>query len=118
MVLIAMVGFAFVANAQQDKKNIQGDYNNTVIASVSNDSKTSASITFYNNSPKTIEVCVKITNDSGVELGQDCFTIPAAPEQGSHSTTTKTISKPAGCGSAASGCEVKGIEITKAKAKN
>ena len=117
MVLIAMVCFVFVANAQQAKKNIQGDYNNTVIASVSNDSKTSTSITFYNNSTKTIEVCVKITNDSNQEIGKDCFTIPGAPEQGSHKEITKSISKPEWCRSL-SGCEIKAIEITKAKVKN
>lgn len=117
MVLIAMVGFVFAANAQQDKKSIQGDYNNTVIASVSDDGQTSTSITFYNNSTKEITVCIEVYNDQGSVLGRDCYTIPAAPEQGSHSEITKSISKPAGCRSAASGCEVKGIRITSAKVK-
>ena len=118
MVLIAMVGIAFVANAQQDKKSIQGDYNNTVLVSVSDDSQSSTSITFYNNSTKTIEVCVKIYNDSGVEIGQGCYTVPAAPAQGSHSETTKTVSKISPCRGGADGCEVKGIKITSAKVRN
>lgn len=118
LVLIAMVSFAFVANAQQDRKSIQGDYDNTVLASVSEDGQASVSITFYNNSTKTIKVCVEIYNDQGAKLGSDCFTIPGAPAQGSHSETTKRISKPVPCRSAASGCEVKGIRITSAKVQN
>ena len=118
MVLIAMVGFVFMANAQQAKKSIQGDYDNTVIASVSNDGQTSTSITFYNNSTKTIEVCVKVYNDSGVEIGQGCFSIPGAPKQGSSRKTTESVSKIVPCRGGADGCEVKGIEITKAKVQN
>ena len=112
MVLIAMVGFVFVANAQQAKKNIQGDYGNTVIASVSDDGQSYTSITFYNNSTKDIEVCVAIYNDQGSKLGENCYTISGAAQG-----TTKRISKPVACGSATSGCETKGIEIKSAKVK-
>lgn len=115
---IAMMGFVFVANAQQDKKSIQGDYNNTVIASVSSDSQTSSSITFYNNSTKTIEVCVTIYNDQGSEVGQGCFSVPGASSQGDHSEKTVSISKPRACSSCTSGCEAKSIRITSAKVKN
>lgn len=118
MFLIATVGFVFVANAQQDKKSIQGDYNNTVLVSVSDDSQTSTSITFYNNSTNEIKVCVEVYNDQGSKLGGDCYTIPAAPAQGSHSETTKKLSKPVACRSATSGCEVKRIKITSAKVQN
>lgn len=116
--MIAVMGFTFAANAQQDRKSIQGDYDNTVLVSVSYDGQTSASITFYNNSTKTITVCVSILNDQGSEIGKDCYTVPGAPAQGYHSEKKETISKIRVCGSVTSGCEVKGIRITSAKVKN
>ena len=118
IVLIAMVGFGFVANAQQAKKSIQGDYDNTVLVSVSNDSQSSTSITIYNNSTKTITVCVSILNDQGVEVGEGCYSVPGAPAQGSSSKTTETVTKVTPCRGGADGCEVKGITITSAKVKN
>lgn len=117
MLLIAMVGFVFVANAQQDRANVPGDNGNTVLVSVSDDSQTSTSITFYNNSSKTITVCVSVYNDQGSEVGKGCYSVPAAT-QGSHSETTQTISKIRPCSSASSGCEVKRIKITKVNVRN
>ena len=117
LVLIAMIGFVFAANAQQAKASVPGDYNNTVIASVSVDSQTSTSITFYNNSTKTIEVCVSVLNDQGSEVGKGCYTVPAAT-QGNHSEKTATLSKIRPCSSYASGCEVKSIKITSVKVKD
>lgn len=118
IVLIAMIGFVSVANAQQTKKAIQGDNNNTVIASVSNDSQTTTSITFYNNSTKPIEVCVSVFNDQGSKVGEDCFSVPGAPAQGNHSEKTVRLSKIRSCSSTTSGCEVKRIVITSAKVQN
>lgn len=116
IVLIAMVGFGFVANAQQDKKSVPGDYNNTVLVSVSDDSQSSTSITFYNNSTKALKVKVSILNDQGNEVGNGWFDVPGAPEQGSHSTTTGTVSKYAPCRNLS--CEVQGIRIDEVKAKD
>ena len=118
MVLIAMVGFAFAANAQQDKASVPGDNGNTVFVSVSDDSQTSSSITFYNNSTKSITVCVSVYNDQGSEVGKDCYSVPAADAQGSHSETTQRISKIRGCSTASSGCETKRIKITKVNVRN
>ena len=115
LVLIAMVGFVFVANAQQDKANVPGDNGNTVFVSVSEDSQTSSTITFYNNSTKSIEVCVSVYNDQGSEVGKGCYSIPGASEQGYHSETTKTLSKIGACSSCSSGCETKRIKITSVK---
>lgn len=117
MVLIAMVGFVFVANAQQDKASVPGDNGSTVLVSVSDDSQTSTSITIYNNSSKSITVCVSIYNDQGSEVGKGCYSVPAAA-QGSHSKTTQTISKIRPCNSTSSGCEVKRIKITKVNVQN
>lgn len=111
LVLIAMVGFVFVANAQQARASVPGDSGNTVLVSVSNDSQTSSTLTFYNNSTKTVTVCVSVYN-GGNEVGSGCFTVPGAPAQGSHSETPKTLYKTKGCGMASSGCEVTRIEIT------
>ena len=115
LVLIAMVGFVFVANAQQDKANVPGDNGNTVLVSVSDDSQTSSTITFYNNSTKSIEVCVSVYNDQGSEVGKGCYSIPGASAQGYHSETTKTLSKTAACRTCTSGCEAKRIKITSVK---
>ena len=114
LVLIAMVGFVFVANAQQTKARVPGE-DNYVFASVSDDSQTSSTITFYNNSTKTIEVCVSVYNDQGKEVGNGCYSVPGAPAQGSHSETTKTLSKPRVCSTCSSGCETKSIKITSVK---
>lgn len=119
LVLIAMMGFVFVANAQQDKKSVPGDYNNSVIVSVSEDSQSSTSITFYNNSTKSLKVKVSILNDQGNEVGNGWFNVPGAPEQGSHSTTTGTVSKISTCRNPeTTGCEVKGIRIKEVKPQN
>ena len=111
LVLIAMVGFVFVANAQQDRKGVPGDSGNTVLVSVSNDSQTSSTLTFYNNSTKTITVCVSVYNGNN-EVGNGCFTVPGASAQGYHSESTATLKKTKGCGMASSGCEVTRIKIT------
>lgn len=116
--LIAMTGFVFVANAQQDRARVPGDNNNTVIASVSDDSQTSSSITFYNNSTKSIKVCVSVYNDQGSKIGEGCYSVPAADAQGDHSEKTVRLSKIRPCSSATSGCEVKSIKITDVKVEN
>lgn len=118
IVLIAMLGFVFVANAQQDKARVPGDYDNMVFASVSDDSQTSSSITFYNNSTKSLVVCVSVYNDHGSEIGKDCFPVPGATAQGSHSETTETLSKAGVCRTCTSGCETKKIKITSVKVQN
>ena len=115
LVLIAMVGFVFVANAQQDQASVPGDSGNTVLVSVSDDSQTTSSITFYNNSTKSIEVCVSVYNDQGSEVGNGCYSIPGAAAQGRHSETTKTLRKKGACSSCSSGCEAKRIKITSVK---
>jgi hypothetical protein len=118
LLMIAVMGFTFAANAQQDRKSIQGDYDNTVLVSVSYDGQTSTSITFYNNSTKTITVSVSVYNDQNSEVGKGTFTVPGASAQGSHSESTATISKIRPCSNATSGCEAKRIQITSAKVKN
>ena len=115
IVLIAMIGLVSVANAQQDKARVPGDPDNMVFASVSDDSQTSSSITFYNNSTKSITVCVSVYNDNNSEVGNGCYTIPGATAQGNHSETTVTLSKKKACSSCSSGCEVKRIKITYVK---
>ena len=115
LVLVALIGISFAANAQQDKARVPGDSGNTVLVSVSDDSQTSSTITFYNNSTKTIEVCVSVYNDQGKEVGNDCYSVPGAPAQGSHSETTKTLSKSRACSTCSSGCETKSIKITSVK---
>lgn len=116
ILLIAIVGFVFVANAQQAKERVPGDNGNTVIVSVSEDSQTSTSITAYNNSTKSITVYVSVSNGN-TEVGKGSISVPAA-EQGSHSTSTGTISKIRPCSSTTSGCEVKSIKITKVEVRN
>ena len=119
LVLIAMMGFVFAANAQQTKANVPGD-NGTVIASITSDSQTSSTITFYNNSTKTIEVCVSVynSNSGGSKVAEDCFSIPSADAEYSHTETTETLSKGSACSTCTSGCEAKRIEITKVKVQN
>ena len=114
-VLAMLLGFVFVANAQQDKANVPGDNGNTVLVSVSADSQTSSTITFYNNSTKSIEVCVSVYNDQGGEVGKGCYSVPGAAAQGYHSETTKTLTKKGACSSCTSGCETKRIKITSVK---
>ena len=62
---LAVIGFAFAANAQQDRASVPGDQGNTVFVSVSDDSQASSSLKFYNNSTKSLEVCVSVFNDQG-----------------------------------------------------
>lgn len=118
LVLIAMVGFVSVVNAQQDKARVPGDYDNMVFASVSDDSQTSSTITFYNNSTKSLQVCVSVYNDQGSEVGNGCYSVSGAAEQGKHSESTATLSKNRACSSCTSGCEAKRIKITSVKVKN
>lgn len=115
MLLIAMVGFVFVVNAQQDRANVPGDAGNTVLVSVSEDSQTSSTITFYNNSTKSLTVCVSFFNDGGAKIGSECYSVPGAAAQGSHSETTKTYNKGGACRSCTSGCETKRIKIDSVK---
>lgn len=109
-----MVGFVFVANAQQTKARVPGE-DNYVFASVSDDSQASSTITFYNNSTKTVEVCVSVYNsvNGGSKVAEGCYSIPGAAAQGSHSETTQTLSKGWACSSCTSGCEAKRITIDK-----
>lgn len=118
LVLIAMVGFVFVANAQQDKASVPSDNGNTVLVSVSADSQTSSTITFYNNSTKSLQVCVSVFNDQGSKVGEDCYYVSGAAEQGKHSESTATLSKNRVCSSCTSGCEAKRIKITSVKVQN
>ena len=112
LLVIAVISAFFAsANAQQTRARVPGE-DNFVIASISNDSQTSSSITFYNNSTKSIRVCVSVYNDSGNKVGEDCFSVPGAAAQGYHSETTKTLSKYRSCAGCTSGCEARGIKIT------
>ena len=115
---LTVIGFVFVANAQQDKASVPGDGYNTVIVSVSSDSQTSSSLKFYNNSTKSLEVCVSVFIDTGSEVGEDCFYVSGAAEQGRHSESTATLSKKSACSYDATGCEIKRIKITSVKVKN
>ena len=67
LILVALIGISYAANAQQDKARVPGDSGNTVLVSVSDDSQTSSTITFYNNSTKSIEVCVLYSDFYGKE---------------------------------------------------
>ena len=111
LVVAIIFGFLTCANAQQTKKRVPGE-DNYVFASISNDSQTSSSIQFYNNSTKSIRVCVRVYNDQNSKVGEDCYSVPGATAQGSHSEITKTLYKTKGCGLATGGCEAKRIEIT------
>lgn len=118
LVLVALIGISFAANAQQDRASVPGDSGNAVFVSVSDDSQTSSTITFYNNSTKSVEVCVSVYNDQGSEVGKGCYSIPGADAQGYHSETTKTLSKMKACSTCTSGCETKRIKITSVKVQN
>ncbi|MBR1512836.1 MAG: hypothetical protein IJ622_00930 [Bacteroidales bacterium] len=115
LVLVALIGISFAANAQQDRASVPGDSGNTVLVSVSADSQTSSTITFYNNSTKSVEVCVSVYNAQGSEVGKGCYSVPGATSQGYHSETTETLSKTAACRTCSSGCEAKRIKITSVK---
>ena len=115
IMMIAMVGFIFAANAQQARANVPGDNSNTVLVSVSSDSQTSATLTIYNNSTKDITVSVSVLNDQRSEVGTGSYSVPGATAQGNSAKTTVTISKVTGCRAATSGCEVKDIKITNIK---
>ena len=110
VVLIAMVGFVFVANAQQDKAFVPGDDGYAVFVSVSDDSHTSSSLRFYNNSTKSIKVCVSVYNERGIKVGSDCYSVYGAAEHGYHSESTATLYKNSPSGTT-SGCETKRIKI-------
>lgn len=118
LVGLVVIGFAFAANAQQDRASVPGDYGNTVLVSVSDDSQTSSSLKFYNNSTKSLRVCVCVYNDQGSKVGEDCFDVSGAAEQGKHSESTATLYKKSVCSSYTSGCETKGIKITKVTVQN
>lgn len=109
-----MVSFVFVANAQQARASVPGDSGNSVLVSVTNDSQTSSTLTFYNNSTKTVTVRVCVYNGRN-EVGCDSFTISGADSQGSHTESTATLYKTKGCGITSSGCETTriSIEVTK-----
>lgn len=117
VVLIAMVGFVFVANAQQDRAFVPGDDGYAVFVSVSDDSHTSCTLTFYNNSTKSLEVCISVFGDTGAKVKSECYYVPGAAEHGSHSETTKTLYKNCPSGTT-SGCETKRIKIDSVKVKN
>ena len=118
MILIAMVSFAFVANAQQDRKRVQGDNNgNMVLVSVSEDNQTSAILKFYNNSRKDVKVSVEIYNDQRSCIGNGTYTISGASEQRYHESE-RTISKIPASRICTSGCEVCSIRIIEAEAIN
>ena len=113
-----LLGFVIEANAQQDRASVPGDYGNTVLVSVSEDSQTSSSLTFYNNSTKSLQVCVCVYNDQGSKVGEDCYYVSGAVEQGKHSESTATLYKKSVCSSCSSGCETKRIKITKVTVQN
>ncbi len=115
---LAVIGFAFAANAQQDRASVPGDQGNTVFVSVSDDSQASSSLKFYNNSTKSLEVCVSVFNDQGTKVGENCYYVSGAAEQGKHSESTETLSKKWACTSCTSGCETKRIKITSVKVLN
>lgn len=117
IVLIAMLGFCFAANAQQDKASVPGDYGNTVLVSVSDDSHTSSTLTFYNNSTKSIKVCVSVYNERGIKVGSDCYSVYGAAEHGYHSESTATLYKNSPSGTT-SGCETKRIKIDSVTVQN
>lgn len=117
LVIAIIIGFLTSANAQQAKARVPGE-DNFVIASISNDSQTSSSITFYNNSTKTLKVCVSVLNDQGNVAGKDCYEVPGASAQGNHTETTETLSKHPGCRQTTSGCEAKSIKITSVTVQN
>ena len=107
LVIVIIIGFLTNSNAQQARVQVPGDNGNYVIASVSNDSQTSSSITFYNNSTKSVRVCVSVLNDQYSEVGRDCYDV-----SGKAYGQVETLSKKRFCESYSSGCEAKSIKIT------
>ena len=114
---LAVIGFAFAANAQQDRASVPGDQGNTVFVSVSDDSQASSSLKFYNNSTKSIEVCVSVYNERGIKVGSDCYSVYGAAEHGYHSESTATLYKNSPSGTT-SGCETKRIKIDSVEVLN
>lgn len=108
LLAIAIIMFFLTsANAQQDKARVPNDEDNFVFASVSDDSQTSSSIKFYNNSTKSIKVCVSVLNDQNVAVGKDCYEV-----SGRANGQVERLSKMRACENATSGCEAKRIKIT------
>lgn len=112
-----MLSFVFVANAQQDKAFVPGDDGYAVFVSVSDDSHTSSSLKFYNNSTKSIKVCVSVYNERGTKVGSDCYSVYGAAEHGYHSESTATLYKNSPSGTT-SGCETKRIKIDSVEVLN
>ena len=107
LAIVIIMGFLASANAQQDKARVPGDENNYVFASISDDSQTSTSIKFYNNSTKSIKVCVSVLNDQNKEIGRNCYEV-----SGRANGQTERLSKMRACENATSGCEAKRVKIT------
>ena len=107
LAIAIIMGFFASANAQQDKAIVPGDVHNYVFASISDDSKTSSSIKFYNNSTKSVKVCVSVLNDQNMEVGRGCYEVP-----GRANGQVESLSKMRACENATSGCEAKRIKIT------
>lgn len=108
LAIAIIMGFLASANAQQDKARVPGDENNYVFASISEDSQTSSSIKFYNNSTKSIRVCVSVLNDQNSEVGKGCYEV-----SGRADGQTERLSKMRACENFTSGCEAKRIKITR-----
>lgn len=108
LAIAIIVGFLTSANAQQDKASVPGDEGNYVFASISDDSRTSSSIKFYNNSTKSITVCVSVLNDQNMEVGRGCYEV-----SGRADGQMERLSKMRACENATSGCEAKRIKITR-----
>ena len=106
LVIAIIMGFLTSANAQQAKARVPGE-DNFVFASISDDGQTYSSIKFYNNSTKTIKVCVRVLNDQNNEVGKGCYEV-----SGRANGQQERLSKTRACESAESGCEAKRIEIT------
>lgn len=105
LAIAIIMGFLASANAQQDKARVPGDENNYVFASISDDSQTSSSIKFYNNSTKSIKVCVSVLNEQNFEVGRDCYEI-----SGRANGQMERLSKMRACENLT--CEAKRIRIT------
>lgn len=107
LVIAVIMGLLTCANAQQDKARVPGDEDNYVFASISDDGQTSTSIKFYNNSTKSIKVCVSVLNDQNKEVGRGCYEV-----SGRANGQMERLSKMRACENATSGCEAKRIKIT------
>ncbi|MBQ6070205.1 MAG: hypothetical protein IJK85_00475 [Bacteroidales bacterium] len=107
LAIAIIMGFLASANAQQDKARVPGDENNYVFASITGDSQTSSSIKFYNNSTKSITVCVSVLNDQNKEVGRDCYEV-----SGRANGQMVRLPKMRACENTTSGCEAKRIKIT------